>query len=157
SQMAKELMMGIKDNVEDIAASFKKMAIVNPGRKEQPEAKALPAPEVTETPASGLVEIPKSVIDALMAEPDITPESVFDMTPTPVETAVPPKSESVLETAVPEKSADDNSAQTVPGENPAAPKKRKAQNTSPSADAAQIAAVLEVAGSSLSTRIRQRS
>ena len=144
SQMAKELMMGIKDNVEDIAASFKKMAIVNPGRKEQSEAKALPAPEVAESPASELVEIPKSVIDALMAEPDITPENVFDMKPAPVETAVPPESESVLEMAAPEKSADDNSAQTVPGENPAAPKKRKAQNTSPSADAAQIAAVLEV-------------
>lgn len=30
SQMAKELSMGIKDNVEDIAAAFKKMAIINP-------------------------------------------------------------------------------------------------------------------------------
>ena len=33
SQMAKELMQGIKDNVEDIAAAFKKMAIVNPDRR----------------------------------------------------------------------------------------------------------------------------
>ena len=33
SQMAKELTLGIKDNVEDIAASFKKMAFVNPDRK----------------------------------------------------------------------------------------------------------------------------
>ena len=32
SQMAKELMQGIKDNVEDIAAAYKKMAIVNPDR-----------------------------------------------------------------------------------------------------------------------------
>ncbi len=32
SQMAKELMLGIKDNVEDIAATFKKMAIINPHR-----------------------------------------------------------------------------------------------------------------------------
>lgn len=32
SQMAKELALGIKDNVEDIAAAFKKMAIINPGR-----------------------------------------------------------------------------------------------------------------------------
>ncbi|MBP5717959.1 MAG: hypothetical protein J6X53_03130, partial [Abditibacteriota bacterium] len=135
SQMAKELMMGIRDNVEDIAASFKKMAIVNPGRREQPEANALPAPEVAESPASELVEIPKSVIDALLAEPDITPESVFDMMPAPVETVVPPESESVFETA-----ADD-----IP-ETPkaVAPKKRKAQNTSPSVDAAQIAAVLEL-------------
>ena len=32
SQMAKELALGIKDNVEDIAAAFKKMAIINPRR-----------------------------------------------------------------------------------------------------------------------------
>jgi hypothetical protein len=36
SQMAKELMLGIKDNVEDIAASFKRMAILNPERKRVP-------------------------------------------------------------------------------------------------------------------------
>ena len=135
SQMAKELMMGIKDNVEDIAASFKKMAIVNPGRREQPETKALPAPEVAEAPSSGLVEIPKSVIDALMAEPDITPGSVFDMTPAPVETVVPIEAESVFETAT------DDISETP---KPAASKKRKAQNTKPSENAAQIAAVLEV-------------
>ena len=48
SQMAKELAAGIRDNVEDIAAAFKKMAVVNPNRKAavQPAAKesALPAP-----------------------------------------------------------------------------------------------------------------
>ena len=32
SQMAKELMLGIRDNVEDIAAAFKKMAVINPDR-----------------------------------------------------------------------------------------------------------------------------
>ena len=32
SQMAKELTQGIRDNVEDIAATFKKMAIINPQR-----------------------------------------------------------------------------------------------------------------------------
>jgi len=32
SQMAKELMLGIKDNVEDIASAFKKMAVINPER-----------------------------------------------------------------------------------------------------------------------------
>ena len=37
SQMAKELMLGIRDNVEDIAGSFKKMAIINAGKKPQPE------------------------------------------------------------------------------------------------------------------------
>ena len=48
SQMAKELAAGIRDNVEDIAAAFKKMAVINPNRKtaEQPVAKetSLPAP-----------------------------------------------------------------------------------------------------------------
>ena len=45
SQMAKELMLGIRDNVEDVAASFKKMAIVNPNRnRTQPQPK--PAPPV---------------------------------------------------------------------------------------------------------------
>ena len=33
SQMAKELSLGIKDNVEDIAAAFKKMAVINQGRE----------------------------------------------------------------------------------------------------------------------------
>ena len=32
SQMAKELALGIKDNVEDIASAFKKMAVINPDR-----------------------------------------------------------------------------------------------------------------------------
>lgn len=49
SQMAKELARGIKDNVEDIAAAFKKMAIINPDRKArvavQPAAE-VPAPEM---------------------------------------------------------------------------------------------------------------
>lgn len=38
SQMAKELVLGIRDSVEDIAATFKKMAIINPKRHNQPEA-----------------------------------------------------------------------------------------------------------------------
>ena len=33
SQMAKELMLGIRDNVEDIASAFKRMAVINHGRK----------------------------------------------------------------------------------------------------------------------------
>ena len=43
SQMAKELAAGIRDNVEDIAAAFKKMAVVNPNRKAavQPAAKGI--------------------------------------------------------------------------------------------------------------------
>ncbi len=42
SQMAKELAQGIRDNVEDIAAAFKKMAVINPGR-ERRQAVILPA------------------------------------------------------------------------------------------------------------------
>ena len=41
SQMAKELMLGIRDSVEDVASAFKKMAIVNPNR----HAPALPKPK----------------------------------------------------------------------------------------------------------------
>ena len=43
SQMAKELTLGIKDSVEDIAATFKKMAFVNPDRK--PRKRLVPKPE----------------------------------------------------------------------------------------------------------------
>lgn len=46
SQMAKELSLGIKDNVEDIAAAFKKMAVINPERRVRPAAQP-----VAETPA----------------------------------------------------------------------------------------------------------
>ena len=52
SQMAKELALGIRDNVEDIAASFRKMAVINPGRKknivipqvQEPAAEEISAP-----------------------------------------------------------------------------------------------------------------
>jgi len=51
SQMAKELALGIKDNVEDIAAAFKKMAIINPDREvrntEPPKEAATVAVEPT--------------------------------------------------------------------------------------------------------------
>lgn len=43
SQMAKELMLGIKDNVEDIASAFKRMAIVNPDRHVQAQFSATEA------------------------------------------------------------------------------------------------------------------
>lgn len=45
SQMAKELAQGIKDNVEDIAAAFKKMAVINPHRNR-------PAPAASQSPAA---------------------------------------------------------------------------------------------------------
>ena len=66
SQMAKELMLGIRDNVEDIAAAFKKMAFENPDRE-------VPAPSVVErtlplesTPA--MIEQPKRVFTAEQEE-----------------------------------------------------------------------------------------
>ncbi|WP_295166898.1 helicase-related protein [Ruminococcus sp.] len=48
SQMAKELMLGIKDNVEDISATFKKMAIINPERSREviPQKSEPDAPKV---------------------------------------------------------------------------------------------------------------
>lgn len=49
SQMAKELAKGIKDNVEDIAAAFKKMAIINPERKRiAPAVRFQETPEITD-------------------------------------------------------------------------------------------------------------
>ncbi|MFR8004561.1 MAG: helicase-related protein [Dysosmobacter welbionis] len=59
SQMAKELAQGIKDNVEDIASAFKKMAIINPERRraktKQAVAEEAPeqAPITTVQPAEG--------------------------------------------------------------------------------------------------------
>ena len=50
SQMAKELTQGIKDNVEDIAAAFKKMAILNPNR-ERVQPAALPVAAVEDMSA----------------------------------------------------------------------------------------------------------
>ena len=60
SQMAKELALGIKDNVEDIAAAFKKMAIINPHREcVQPAALPVVA-AVEEAPAPvTVVETPQ--------------------------------------------------------------------------------------------------
>ena len=53
SQMAKELSLGIKDNVEDIAATFKKMAIINPHRA----VKQLPEPVTVQK--ERMVEVPQ--------------------------------------------------------------------------------------------------
>ena len=46
SQMAKELALGIRDNVEDIAAAYRKMAVMNPERK-----KNIAAAQLNETAA----------------------------------------------------------------------------------------------------------
>ena len=52
SQMAKELMLGIKDNVEDVAAAFKKMAIVNPDRHKSAPALSEHAEQETKQTAT---------------------------------------------------------------------------------------------------------
>ena len=66
SQMAKELMLGIRDNVEDIAAAFKKMAFENPDR-EVPE---VPVEETSLPPesVSAMIEQPKRVLTAEQEE-----------------------------------------------------------------------------------------
>jgi len=50
SQMAKELSLGIKDNVEDIAAAFKKMAVINPERRVRPAAQPVAETLALEAP-----------------------------------------------------------------------------------------------------------
>ena len=66
SQMAKELMLGIRDNVEDIAAAFKKMAFENPDR-EVPE---VPAEETSLPlePVPATIVQPKRVLTAEQEE-----------------------------------------------------------------------------------------
>ena len=66
SQMAKELMLGIRDNVEDIAAAFKKMAFENPDR----EVPDVPAKETSLPPESvpAMIEQPKRVLTAEQEE-----------------------------------------------------------------------------------------
>ena len=66
SQMAKELMLGIRDNVEDIAAAFKKMAFENPDR----EVPDVPAGETSlpPEPVPAMIEQPKRVLTAEQEE-----------------------------------------------------------------------------------------
>ena len=80
SQMAKELMLGIRDNVEDIASAFRKMAIVNPERHKAPEtqdrtipgAESIPAPKITEVvptaPQRTRLQLTDAVITAILEE-----------------------------------------------------------------------------------------
>ena len=62
SQMAKELVLGIRDNVEDISAAFQKMAFENTER----EAPVLPA--VENVPPPTMTEQPKRVFTAEQEE-----------------------------------------------------------------------------------------
>ena len=65
SQMAKELALGIKDNVEDIAAAFKKMAVINPHRNRTVPAASKIA-ETTEV--TDIAEILKTAAEEAPAE-----------------------------------------------------------------------------------------
>ena len=55
SQMAKELTLGIRDSVEDIAAAFKKMAVINPERR-RVQAEPVRTAETGEGPATQPVQ-----------------------------------------------------------------------------------------------------
>ena len=71
SQMAKELMLGIRDNVEDIAAAFKKMAFENPDREvpEVPaEEAALPPPTMIEQPRRVFTAEQEEMLQAAMVQ-----------------------------------------------------------------------------------------
>ena len=67
SQMAKELMLGIRDNVEDIAAAFKKMAFENPDR-EVPTPPVVAEPTLPLEPVPERIEPPKRVFTAEQEE-----------------------------------------------------------------------------------------
>lgn len=86
SQMAKELMQGIRDNVEDIASSFKKMSIINLDRN-KPKAELSPA-----VPAQ--TEAPKTVAEVLPRR-DIDPEAAAQLA-TLLEQRRPKKSRKVV-------------------------------------------------------------
>ena len=69
TQMAKELMLGIQDSVEDLAASFQKMAILHDDEPEEAAAfqeepvvdvpAAIPIPEIVEDIPTELIDIKK--------------------------------------------------------------------------------------------------
>lgn len=96
SQMAKELALGIKDNVEDIAASFKRMAIINPNRNSTQAVNevepALPnenhVTSIRETEAAAKRAMYEGLIEKAMNEPprrkkktiiDENQENFFDL------------------------------------------------------------------------------
>ncbi len=62
SQMAKELMLGIKDNVEDIAAAYKRMAIINTDHRPCQTEVVVEEPAVPEEPA--LMPVPRPIVEA---------------------------------------------------------------------------------------------
>ncbi|MBQ9346445.1 MAG: hypothetical protein IJT94_03765 [Oscillibacter sp.] len=75
SQMAKELMLGIKDNVEDIAASFKKMAIINPNRPAAPATVPAAIPEDAFACSDGQMDMAALFQQGVENQPDAAAES----------------------------------------------------------------------------------
>ena len=67
SQMAKELMLGIRDNVEDIAAAYKRMAIINPDRRSRQEKVIIEEPAFPEEPAVN-IPTPRQIVDVELLE-----------------------------------------------------------------------------------------
>ena len=67
SQMAKELMLGIKDNVEDIAAAYKRMAIINPDRRPMQEEVIIEEPAFPEEPAVN-IPTPRQTVSVELLE-----------------------------------------------------------------------------------------
>ena len=80
TQLAKELMRGLKDDVEDLAASFRKMAIIGNHPKPAPAEKpsAPPEPEKQAPPAQLLPVPPYSQTNSSGAE-DIGQVSLYDL------------------------------------------------------------------------------
>ena len=80
TQLAKELMRGLKDDVEDLAASFKKMAIIGNHPKPAPAEKpsAPPEPEKQAPPAQLLPVPPYSQTNSSGAE-GTGQVSIFDL------------------------------------------------------------------------------
>ena len=63
SQMAKELAAGIRDNVDDIAAAYKRMAIINQDRKRAPQTSQQLAQKTSYPQVQAVPELPHKVAD----------------------------------------------------------------------------------------------
>ena len=67
SQMAKELMLGIRDNVEDIAVAYKRMAIINPVRRPKQEEVIIEEPALPKEPAVN-IPAPRQTVSVELLE-----------------------------------------------------------------------------------------
>ena len=60
TQLAKELMSGLKENVDELADSFKKMAIL--GNREEKKEETVPAAESTPLPQTEIITTPAVIV-----------------------------------------------------------------------------------------------